>query len=368
MIIINKLTKIISAYLNMELIDKIRISHSAITDFNNCPRLYYFKSIYRNPKTGNRVQIVNPYLSLGLAVHETIDELIDIAPSKRVNKKLSKRFEKIWQNYSGKIGGFTSKKQEEMFKKRGHLMIKKIEGSAILSKRSLKKEKDFPKIELSDDMNLIGNFDWIELMKDGSLHIIDFKTGKSKEKNDSLQLPIYQVLAEKNYNRKVKKLSYWYLEKDTKLTTKKIISTNKCLDIINKKANEIKNSIESRSFGCSSKYRKCFYCKNYETILSGKAEYLGTKNERDLYYLANSKDLLDKIYEESFLDKKEKEIVCMKMNNITMDETRETLNISKIEIKKSVESIKIKLKENLEQKELKIFIEELLKKENKFDA
>lgn len=58
----------------------------------------------------------------------------------------------------------------------------------------------------------------------------------------------------------------------------------------------------------------------------------------------------------------------MKMNNITMDETRETLNISKIEIKKSVESIKIKLKENLEQKELKIFIEELLKKENKFDA
>ncbi len=352
----------------MELTNKIRISHSAITDFNNCPRLHYFKSIYRNPKTGNRVQVVNPYLSLGLAVHETIDELIDIAPSKRANKRLGKRFEQIWQNYSGKIGGFASKKQESLFKDRGQVMIKKVEGSAILSKKSLKKDTELPKMELSPSMDLIGNFDWVELMKDGSLHVIDFKTGKNKENGSSLQLPIYQVLAEKNHNRRVKKLSYWYLEKDNKLTTKQVISTNKCLDIINEKAKEIKQSIESKNFGCSSKYRKCFYCKSYESILSGKAEYLGTKDDRDLYYLANGKDLLDKIYEENFLNEKEKEILYMKMNNVSVVEVRETLKVSRVEIKNIVENIKTKLKENLEQKELKIFIEELLRKENKFDA
>lgn len=352
----------------MELTNKIRISHSAITDFNNCPRLYYFRNIYRNPKTGNRVQIVNPYLSLGLAVHETIDELIDVAPSKRSNKRLDKRFEQIWQNYSDKIGGFTSKKQEDIFKKRGQIMIKKVEGSAILSKKSLKKDKDLPKMELSPSMDLIGNFDWVELMKDGSLHIIDFKTGKNKENGNSLQLPIYQVLAEKNYNRRVKKLSYWYLEKDDKPTTKKMVSTSKCLDTINKKANEIKQSVESQSFNCNSKYKRCFYCRSYESILSGKAEYLGTKDDRDLYYLANSKDLLDKIYEENFLNEKEKIVLYMKMNDVSVTEAKETLEISKTEVENIVECIKTKLKYNLEQKELKIFVEELFKKENKYNA
>ena len=53
----------------------IWISHSALQDFEKCPRLYYLRSIYRDKKFGNnfRIQMANPYLSLGEIVHDAID-------------------------------------------------------------------------------------------------------------------------------------------------------------------------------------------------------------------------------------------------------------------------------------------------------
>ncbi len=161
---------------------KIWISHSSITDFNNCPRLYFFKSIYRNPKTGNRIQLVSPYLSLGSAVHDTIDEVINLPLSKRTKTSLIKNYQKVWKKYSGKKGGFVSKKQESEFKKRGGKMVKKVEISGLLNRKSLKKTDNLSRTNLSKNMGLVGSFDWIEVLKNGNLHIIDFKTGKSKEK------------------------------------------------------------------------------------------------------------------------------------------------------------------------------------------
>ena len=156
--------------------NKICLSYSSITDFDNCSRLYYFKSIYRNPQTGNRVQLVNPYLSLGSAVHDSIDEVVNLKPSQRSKISLIKKYNLIWKQYSGKKGGFESKNQEIEFKKRGSVMVKKFEKSRLIKTKTIKKEENLPRMSIFKDIELVGSFDWVEILNNGNLHIIDFKT------------------------------------------------------------------------------------------------------------------------------------------------------------------------------------------------
>ncbi len=339
----------------------LRVSHSSITDFNNCLRLYYFKNIYRNPKTGNRVQIVNPYLSLGSVVHDTIDEVVNFSPSRRSKISLLKKFDKVWSNYSGRRGGFISEKQEIEFRKRGELMIKKVQRSELLKKKSFKKEDDLMKINLFDGVELVGAFDWIEILPDNTFHIIDFKTGRSMEGKNSLQLPIYQFLAQKNYNQKVKKLSYWYLDKDNEPRANQINSTKSSELLIRKKTLEMKNKIDVGNFSCDSKYHKCFWCRSYEGVISGQAEYIGLdeRKEKDLYYLIDTKDIIKKIDHEEFLNEDEKTILKMRLDKKTVSQMQEEVSLSKKKLELSVKEIKTKIKNNLTNKELRVFVNRL---------
>ncbi len=348
--------------------NKIWISYSSIVDFNNCSRLYYFKNQYRNPKTNNRVQIVNPYLSLGCAVHETIDEIINFSPSKRLKTPLIKKYDKIWKKYSGKKGGFFTESQEKEFKKRGIKMLQRFKKSALISKKTLKKEKDLPKTKIYKDTYLVGSFDWVEVLKNNNLHIVDFKTGRSQEKKSSWQLLIYQLLAQDNYERQVDKLSYCYLDKSSKLISKKSISLDDFVPKIKEKADQIEKLIKNKKFSCQSKYNRCYWCRDYESIVSGKTEYVGTDEimKKDLYFLNNSSNVLRKIDESNFLTKKEKEILKVRISDNINDFLEEN-KMSKKEIKKTVNEIKEKLKNNLSRKELLFFIEKLEKNGKKIN-
>jgi ATP-dependent helicase/DNAse subunit B len=51
------------------------VSHSSMGDFLKCPYAYYLHNIYKDPKTGRKINIVNPSLSLGVAVHEVLEGL-----------------------------------------------------------------------------------------------------------------------------------------------------------------------------------------------------------------------------------------------------------------------------------------------------
>ena len=51
------------------------VSHSSIGDFLKCPRAYYLHNVYKDPGTRRKINIVNPALSLGVAVHEVLEGL-----------------------------------------------------------------------------------------------------------------------------------------------------------------------------------------------------------------------------------------------------------------------------------------------------
>ena len=88
------------------------VSHSSIGDFLKCPRAYYLHNVYKDPKTGRKINIVNPALSLGQAVHTTLEGLKKFSVAERVTRDLIVDFENVWSKFSGKQGGFKTDIEE----------------------------------------------------------------------------------------------------------------------------------------------------------------------------------------------------------------------------------------------------------------
>ncbi len=337
--------------------DILWISHSAISAFKKCPRLYYMQYVYRNPETGNRIQIINPYLSLGSAVHDTVEELADFPAKERIKMSLEERFKKIFSSYSGVQGGFISEKKEEEFKERGLMMVRRVEGSPMLKSPSLKPEKKLPNVDLFKGVKLVGSLDWIEVLHCGGAHIIDFKTGNSKETNGSLQLPIYTILAKENIDKEVKKVSYWYLQHDDTPVEHEIGDVPASLQKIKDITLEIQKAIESKHFPCSYPGR-CFACGDYDRIFSGEAKMIGSQGKKDNFCVFKPENVMEKIVEDDFLDEREKKIFEMRTKK-KMEEIEKELNLSAEKSEKIVGEIKEKLKKNLSPVELRVVIKML---------
>lgn len=265
------------------------VSHSSMGDFLKCPRLYYLHNMYKDPKTGNKISLVSPFMSLGVAVHEVLEGLANFKAEDRLKQDLLQVYEVAWSKVSGKKGGFKTDDEEVEFKARGKRMIENvINDPKFLVNKTLKlpREKMNPNFFLSDEHNIIlnGLVDWIEyLPEDDSLHIVDFKTGKKEESESSLQLPIYLLLCDALQKRKVTKASYWYLESD-KIVEKELPNLEEARMAVMEVALKVKEARDKKEFKCPYGEAGCFGCKPYEAILKGEATYIGIGGfNQDLY-------------------------------------------------------------------------------------
>jgi len=185
----------------MDKYNAVWVSHSSIGDFIKCPRLYYLHNVYKN-EAGRKINLTSPALSLGIAVHETLEGLSKFKVEERFVKSLEETFEEQWEKVSGKMGGFKSEAEEFEAKQRGRKMILRVaQNPGPLANKTVKLQPAHngmpPNIFLSEEENIIlnGKIDWLEYVPhDDSIRVIDFKTGKNEEKEGSLQLPIYLLL------------------------------------------------------------------------------------------------------------------------------------------------------------------------------
>ncbi len=265
------------------------VSHSSISDFLACPRAYYLRNVYKDPKTGNKITVTNASLSLGQIVHEVIEELSLLPVDERLKISLVKKYDVAWKKVEGKIGGFKDKNQEIEYKERGVKMLERVEKNPgpILNK-AIKIQTDFiPNYYLSEEDNIIlcGKIDWIEyLEKNDSVHIIDFKTGKNEEDESSLQLPIYLLLATNLQSRPVEKASYWYLEKNNDLTPKELPNYADSKEKVLTVARRIKLARQLNHFVCPK--GGCIKCRPLERVLKSEGEKVGVSDTRqDIYIL-----------------------------------------------------------------------------------
>ena len=268
----------------------IWVSHSSMGDFLKCPRLYYLHNVYKDKKTGNKIAIISPYMSLGVAVHNVLENLVNFKTEERFSRDLFADFEENWKKVSGKIGGFADDAQEAEFKQRGIDMIQKvIENPGPLARLTVNFYKgDFlPNYWLNgedDNIILCGKVDWIEYLADGTLRVIDFKTGKHDETPGSLQFPIYHLLLNNLQKRKVSEAAYWYIDRDTELTPSELPSVEESFKKVYAVAKQVKEARQKNIFECPKGAAGCMHCAPYEKILRGEAEFVGKGEfKQDLY-------------------------------------------------------------------------------------
>ena len=154
------------------------VSHSSISDFLKCPQAYYLRNVYKDPKTGHKIQIMNPSLALGQAVHNVLEALSEIGKDDRFVKSLPEAFKKEWEKFSGEKGAFLNDKHEQQYHDRGLAMLNTVYNNpGPLKNLAVKIKQDLPQFWLSEEDNIIlcGKVDWLEYLPEtDSVHIIDF--------------------------------------------------------------------------------------------------------------------------------------------------------------------------------------------------
>ncbi len=278
----------------MSYTSKVWVSHTSISDFLKCPKAYYLKNIYKDPNSNNKIQIINPHLSLGQAVHEVIESLATIKTDNRFDIPLIKRFDSAWENVSGKKGGFLNIEEENLYKKRGEAMLERVRlNPGPIAKPAVKINMELPNFPLTTDGDLIlcGKIDWLEYISESnSVNIIDFKTSQeSKEDPDSLQLPIYHLLVKNCQKYNVSGAYYWYIEQSDTPSEKTLPDYNQSYEKVLAIAMKIKLARQLDSFSCPNGESGCRECNPYQQIINGKGEFIHTdlRNKKDVYLLSS---------------------------------------------------------------------------------
>jgi DNA helicase-2/ATP-dependent DNA helicase PcrA len=202
-----------------------KFSFSKIEAFNNCPFQYKLNFILGIPVL-EKISFI-----FGKVMHNTLydffaslfiekkqQDLFSSSAKKKLpsQEELLKIYERHW-----KEDGYASKEQREEYKKKGRAMLIKLfekyetEGWP----KVLYMEKKFS-LKIGDYI-FIGTVDRIDELADGSLEIVDYKTGAPKTKLDfdgKKQLILYKMAVEELLQKKVNNLSYFYLETGEKMT------------------------------------------------------------------------------------------------------------------------------------------------------
>lgn len=248
------MTKIVK---EQQKIDYAKIySSSKLNLFIQCPQQYFFN--YLDPvkmkmktKLKQMPENIYSFHTLGKAVHNAITLYYYLPLSQRTKENLMKKLEEAWISEARwnkkppllEWGGFESIEEERGVYSEAVKMLKNFlkmadENPAIHYlptedfRRSIKDYQDLI-VPLNENYDISGKFDLIIQDNDG-LHIIDFKTAK-KEETDPFQLDFYQLLAELNFNKPVKKASFYFLKSGKRKSFK-----------VKKKAEEIKEGVLKR--------------------------------------------------------------------------------------------------------------------------
>lgn len=225
-----------------------------IQTYLQCPRKYFFG---KDRELKAKYAKSTPHTLLGNAAHDALQVFFDVAkvkPSERTVEKLHELFRDAWagRNLFQRNRWKQKEAREQAFAgdtaleaawgRKGLDMLWRYVQTADLAAQPLTAEQ-FHEIWLGEQITLGGKIDRIDRRDDGSLEVLDYKTGKPMKSGrapdgeaprapsgddaarrssrplgqDDLQLAAYAVLVTKKFRGRVARCTYVYLNDDLDL-------------------------------------------------------------------------------------------------------------------------------------------------------
>jgi putative RecB family exonuclease len=184
-----------------------RISPLKVRVFGACRLRYRYQYVDR--QKGRVRPRLRPADTAGSLVHRVLcDFFSKVDETERSRDKLFEMFNFGWNALSA---GYHRVPGVEVHHENSLRQLSNFARTFDLKARPFMVEPYF-QVEIEPGILLFGRLDRLDEEPDGTLHIIDYKTGTQPEEIDASQLTLYAILVEAKIDRVVSKASFWYLD------------------------------------------------------------------------------------------------------------------------------------------------------------
>lgn len=186
-------------------VPSLYLSPSSIAVFTQCRQRYKF--LYLD-KLGDKYGKPRPYFTMANHIHATLRDFLSLRPvSLRTTAAIEKLLQRNWQRYRV---GFRDENDEKKWAEKALAQVRAFVTNHDVRAQPLMME-EFMEVEITHGFVLRGRIDRVDREPDGSLHIIDYKTGSMPQEMDWTQLELHALITSKRLPRPVSRVSYLYL-------------------------------------------------------------------------------------------------------------------------------------------------------------
>lgn len=187
-----------------------RLSPLRVRVLNTCRLRYKYQYLERL-----RAQL-RPQDTAGTLVHNVLCDFFSKLPRReRTPERLLQMLQRGWDALSPRYRRIAGVDQ---LRQRSIEQLGRFARQQDLQAEPFMVEAYF-QVRLAPDLLLFGRLDRIDEERDGTLHIIDYKTGAHPEEVDAAQLHLYAIMVEEKLRRVVSRASFWYLDDGLVWTT-----------------------------------------------------------------------------------------------------------------------------------------------------
>ena len=191
----------------------LHLSPSSIAVFKQCRQRYKFLHIDR---LGDKYGKPRPYFTMANHVHATLKEFLSLQPvGLRTTATAEELLRKNWRRYRL---GFRDKDDELRWAEKALAQLRSFVNNQDVGAQPIMMEA-MVESEISVGVILRGRIDRVDKEPDGTLHIIDYKTGNTASGIDWEQLELHALILSKRLPLPVSRISYLYLGNSTMKST-----------------------------------------------------------------------------------------------------------------------------------------------------